>query len=130
MTTCSKSRTVKDSIHLVTELRKTVASVRVIARSTETQSGHWNLLARTLHNSPEIVIYVPNFGFGTHRVFADLLLFWQARIETIEIAAHPGLSAVLTLSRYIHRSTLRSCGRLRCRIATFFDAAQNVRFWH
>jgi hypothetical protein len=39
MTTCSKSRRVKDSIHLVTELRKTVASVRVIARSTDRPRG-------------------------------------------------------------------------------------------
>ena len=43
-----------------------------------TQSGHRNLLARTLRNGPEIVIYVPEFGFGTHRVFADLLLFSHA----------------------------------------------------
>ena len=43
-----------------------------------TQSGHRNLLAPRLHNDPEIVIYVPEFGFGTHRAFADLLCFWQA----------------------------------------------------
>jgi len=36
------------------------------------------LAARTLHNGPEIVIYVPEFGFGTHRAFADLMLFWHA----------------------------------------------------
>jgi hypothetical protein len=30
------------------------------------------------HNDPEIVIYVPEFGFGTHRAAADLLCFWHA----------------------------------------------------
>ena len=51
---------------------------RTFTQTLLTQSGHRNLLARTLHNGPEIVIYVPEFGFGTHRVFADLLLFWHA----------------------------------------------------
>jgi hypothetical protein len=36
------------------------------------------LCLRVPRNNPEIAIYVPDFGFGTHRVFADLLLFWQA----------------------------------------------------
>ena len=80
------------------------------------QSGHRNLLRAGFIMPRDRALRAGIWIWDASRVrgFVTLLARVEARIETIEIAAHRSLFAVLTLSRYIHRSTLRSCGRLCC----------------